>query len=45
MADYRDKNVVIIGLGLTGLSCVDFFSRPRRDAAGDGYSRDAAGSG
>ncbi len=44
MADYRDKNVVIIGLGLTGLSCVDF-SRPRRDAAGDGYSRDAAGSG
>ncbi|EYH87126.1 UDP-N-acetylmuramoyl-L-alanyl-D-glutamate synthetase [Salmonella enterica subsp. enterica serovar Heidelberg str. N20134] len=26
MADYQDKNVVIIGLGLTGLSCVDFFS-------------------
>lgn len=25
MADYRGKNVVIIGLGLTGLSCVDFF--------------------
>ncbi|ECE5904673.1 UDP-N-acetylmuramoylalanine--D-glutamate ligase, partial [Salmonella enterica subsp. enterica serovar Reading] len=25
MADYQDKNVVIIGLGLTGLSCVDFF--------------------
>lgn len=24
MADYQDKNVVIIGLGLTGLSCVDF---------------------
>ncbi|HAC9819052.1 TPA_asm: UDP-N-acetylmuramoylalanine--D-glutamate ligase, partial [Salmonella enterica subsp. enterica serovar Typhimurium] len=22
MADYQDKNVVIIGLGLTGLSCV-----------------------
>lgn len=26
MADYLGKNVVIIGLGLTGLSCVDFFS-------------------
>lgn len=25
MADYRGKNVVIIGPGLTGLSCVDFF--------------------
>nr|WP_154325313.1 UDP-N-acetylmuramoyl-L-alanine--D-glutamate ligase [Pantoea sp. 201603H] len=25
MADYRGRNVVIIGLGLTGLSCVDFF--------------------
>ncbi len=25
MADYQDKKVVIIGLGLTGLSCVDFF--------------------
>ena len=25
MADYLGKNVVIIGLGLTGLSCVDFF--------------------
>lgn len=25
MADYQGKNVVIIGLGLTGLSCVDFF--------------------
>ncbi|WP_413723544.1 UDP-N-acetylmuramoyl-L-alanine--D-glutamate ligase [Sodalis sp. RH24] len=25
MTDYRGKNVVIIGLGLTGLSCVDFF--------------------
>ncbi len=25
MADYRGKKVVIIGLGLTGLSCVDFF--------------------
>ncbi|EFV4611035.1 UDP-N-acetylmuramoyl-L-alanine--D-glutamate ligase [Salmonella enterica] len=25
MADYQSKNVVIIGLGLTGLSCVDFF--------------------
>ena len=24
MADYQGKNVVIIGLGLTGLSCVDF---------------------
>lgn len=44
MADYQDKNVVIIGLGLTGLSLRGLF-RPRRDAAGDGYSRDAAGSG
>ena len=26
MADYQGKNVVIIGLGLTGLSCVDFSS-------------------
>ncbi|WP_205952645.1 UDP-N-acetylmuramoyl-L-alanine--D-glutamate ligase [Pantoea stewartii] len=25
MADYRGRKVVIIGLGLTGLSCVDFF--------------------
>jgi len=25
MMDYQGKNVVIIGLGLTGLSCVDFF--------------------
>ncbi|HEY0208392.1 UDP-N-acetylmuramoyl-L-alanine--D-glutamate ligase [Acerihabitans sp.] len=25
MTDYRGKKVVIIGLGLTGLSCVDFF--------------------
>lgn len=25
MADYQDKKVVIIGLGLTGLACVDFF--------------------
>ena len=25
MADYQDKKVIIIGLGLTGLSCVDFF--------------------
>lgn len=25
MANYQGKNVVIIGLGLTGLSCVDFF--------------------
>ncbi|WP_151994948.1 UDP-N-acetylmuramoyl-L-alanine--D-glutamate ligase [Buttiauxella massiliensis] len=25
MTDYQGKNVVIIGLGLTGLSCVDFF--------------------
>lgn len=25
MADYQGKNIVIIGLGLTGLSCVDFF--------------------
>ncbi|MGE9244371.1 hypothetical protein, partial [Escherichia coli] len=25
MADYQGKNVVIICLGLPGLSCVDFF--------------------
>lgn len=25
MADYQGKKVIIIGLGLTGLSCVDFF--------------------
>lgn len=25
MVDYQGKNIVIIGLGLTGLSCVDFF--------------------
>ena len=25
MADYRGKQVVIAGLGITGLSCVDFF--------------------
>ncbi|WP_168403271.1 UDP-N-acetylmuramoyl-L-alanine--D-glutamate ligase [Erwinia amylovora] len=25
MADYQGKKVVIIGLGLTGLSCIDFF--------------------
>lgn len=25
MADYQGKKVVIIGLGMTGLSCVDFF--------------------
>ncbi|AKC31931.1 UDP-N-acetylmuramoyl-L-alanine--D-glutamate ligase [Candidatus Pantoea carbekii] len=25
MADYKGKKVVIIGMGLTGLSCVDFF--------------------
>ncbi len=25
MADYKGRKVVIIGLGLTGLSCVDFF--------------------
>ena len=25
MADYQGRKVVIIGLGLTGLSCVDFF--------------------
>ena len=24
MADYQGKKVVIIGLGMTGLSCVDF---------------------
>lgn len=27
MADYQGKKVVIIGLGLTGLSCVDFSLR------------------
>ncbi|AOM42868.1 UDP-N-acetylmuramoyl-L-alanine--D-glutamate ligase [Xenorhabdus hominickii] len=25
MTQYRDKKIVIVGLGLTGLSCVDFF--------------------
>ena len=25
MADYQGKNIVIIGLGLTGLSCINFF--------------------
>jgi len=25
MNKYQDKNVVIIGLGVTGLSCVDYF--------------------
>ncbi len=25
MTEYRDKKVVIVGLGMTGLSCVDFF--------------------
>lgn len=25
MADYRGKNIIIVGLGMTGLSCVDFF--------------------
>lgn len=25
MVDYQGKKVVIIGLGITGLSCVDFF--------------------
>lgn len=25
MVDYQGKKVVIIGLGLTGLSCVDFY--------------------
>ncbi|KMV35123.1 UDP-N-acetylmuramoyl-L-alanine--D-glutamate ligase [Franconibacter pulveris] len=29
MAEYQGKKVVIIGLGLTGLSCVDFFVTPR----------------
>lgn len=29
MADYRGRKVVIIGLGLTGLSCVDFFLAQR----------------
>ena len=28
MADYQGKKVVIIGLGMTGLSCVDFFMAP-----------------
>lgn len=27
MADYQGKKVVIVGLGITGLSCVDFFIR------------------
>lgn len=42
MADYQGKNVVIIGLGLTGLSCVDFFPRSRSDAARYGYAYDTA---
>ncbi|PPI88692.1 UDP-N-acetylmuramoyl-L-alanine--D-glutamate ligase [Candidatus Pantoea edessiphila] len=25
MVDYKDKKVVIVGLGITGLSCIDFF--------------------
>lgn len=25
MIDYQDKNIVIIGLGISGLSCVDYF--------------------
>ncbi|MDE9571803.1 UDP-N-acetylmuramoyl-L-alanine--D-glutamate ligase, partial [Xenorhabdus bovienii] len=25
MTKYGDKKIVIVGLGLTGLSCVDFF--------------------
>ncbi|CAJ0991256.1 UDP-N-acetylmuramoyl-L-alanine--D-glutamate ligase [Pantoea sp. Nvir] len=25
MADYRDRKIIIIGMGVTGLSCVDFF--------------------
>jgi NADPH-dependent glutamate synthase beta subunit-like oxidoreductase len=44
MADYQGKKVVIIGLGLTGLSCVDFFLA-WRDAARDGYACLSAGSG
>ncbi|SPY93962.1 UDP-N-acetylmuramoyl-L-alanyl-D-glutamate synthetase [Proteus mirabilis] len=27
MANYQGKKVVIVGLGITGLSCVDFFIR------------------
>ena len=44
MADYQGKKVVIIGLGLTGLSCVEFF-RARRYAKSDGHPRFAAGAG
>lgn len=25
MTNYQGKDIVIVGLGLTGLSCVDFF--------------------
>ncbi len=25
MADYQGRKIVIVGLGITGLSCVDFF--------------------
>lgn len=37
MADYQGKKVVIIGLGMTGLSLCGLFHGPRRDAARHGY--------
>ncbi len=45
MADYQGKKVVIIGLGMTGLSCVDFFHGARRNPARDGHPRRASGAG
>ena len=41
MADYQGRKVVIIGLGLTGLSCVDFFMA-RGVTPRDGYPYRAA---
>ncbi|EQC00917.1 UDP-N-acetylmuramoyl-L-alanyl-D-glutamate synthetase [Photorhabdus temperata subsp. temperata M1021] len=42
MADYLGKKIVIIGLGLTGLSCVDFFYGARGDPPCDGYPLNTA---
>ncbi len=44
MADYQGKKVVIIGLGMTGLSCVDFFMA-RGVTPRDGHPRRASGAG
>ncbi len=45
MADYQGKNVVIIGLGLTGLSCVDFFLARGVTPRVNGYAYDTAWPG